>query len=374
MTDDEPLSAPKKAEGPNAEGLSHKPASCAKISAELPPEAAGARLDKALAAALDPKDAADHGLSRTRIRALIEQGRVRLGDALCRDPARKVAGGEAIEIAPPAPVPLGLAPEPIPLDIAHEDDELLVLDKPPGMAVHPAPGSETGTLVHALLAHCGATLSGVGGVERPGIVHRIDKDTSGLLVVAKTDRAHQGLAVQFAAHSVERRYRAIVWGAPDRGDPRLMGLASVSASDGAFRIETEIARARHDRKKMAVVAKGGKRAVTWGCARARFARAGERPLAALVECRLETGRTHQIRVHMAHVGHPLIGDPIYGRARPVGDPALAAAVASFGRQALHAGLLGFEHPVSGARLRFERPPPADFIGLLSELNAWASRS
>lgn len=349
------------------------------LRATLGEDAAGARFDKALAAALEPESAVALGLSRTRLRSLIEAGAVRVDGAPARDPARKMTGGELCEIDAPPPAPLDLVPETIPLDIAYEDADLLVVAKPAGMAVHPAPGAETGTLVHALLAHCGDGLSGVGGALRPGIVHRIDKDTSGLLVVAKSDRAHAGLSSQFAAHSVERLYQALVWGAPDRGDPRLMGLPSVSVVEGRFRIETELARAKFDRKKMAVVRSGGKRAVTWITPAARFVGAKGKSLAALVECRLETGRTHQIRVHMAHVGHPLLGDPIYGRAQAsriaaIDDADLAAALAKFDRQALHAAILGFVHPVSGETLRFEQAPPQDFADLLSRLNAFSAGS
>lgn len=325
----------------------------------LPPELAGERLDKALAAAAP----AGQGLSRSRIQALIAEGAATLGGLPIDDPRVKVRGGEEIEIALPPPAPARAQAEEIPLAIVYEDEDLIVIDKPVGLVVHPAPGARDGTLVNALLHHCGASLSGVGGEARPGIVHRIDKDTSGLLVVAKNDAAHQGLAVQFAAHSIERRYLAVTWGAPDAATARIGGLPGASwEPGGVLRIATRIGRSPSDRKKMAVVPDGGRMAVT----RARvLERMGEAPhfRAALVECRLETGRTHQIRVHLAHVGHPLIGDPVYGRRRAGADPALAG----FPRQALHAASLGFRHPLTGAELRFEAPPPADFEGLLTLL-------
>lgn len=334
----------------------------------------GERLDRALAAALDP----ELGFSRSRLRVLIEAGAL-AGEsgATLRDPSAKVKAAGALTLSPPPPRAARPQAEAIPLEILFEDDALLVINKPAGMAAHPAPGSETGTLVNAVLAHCGASLSGVGGELRPGIVHRIDKETSGLLVVAKSDRAHQGLAAQFAGHSIERVYQALVWGAPNRADPRLMGLRGLSfaplpgGEDGALwgRIETEIARSRTDRKKMAAVFKGGKRAVTWFRTVERYGETedgkdGARAAAALLECRLETGRTHQIRVHMAYAGHGLIGDPLYGRASASRKAALSAeaaeAVTNFTRQALHAGALGFHHPVSGKRLFFEIDPPLDF--------------
>ncbi|MFV0359947.1 RluA family pseudouridine synthase, partial [Tropicimonas sp.] len=282
---------------------------------------------------------------------------------------QKVGAGDRIEIALPEAAGVETAPESIPLDIIYEDDDLIVIDKPAGMVVHPAPGSPSGTLVNALLGHCGDTLSGVGGERRPGIVHRIDKDTSGLLVVAKSDAAHHGLAAQFEAHSVDRRYLALVHGVPDRADPRLSGIRGASW-DGAdiLRITTQIARHRHDRQRQAVVWAGGRHAVT----RARVVESfGAPPVAALVECRLETGRTHQIRVHMAHVGHALIGDPVYGgrrrlSARAVGEAA-ASAASGFPRQALHAATLGFIHPRSGEKLSFESAPPDDMATLTSLL-------
>ncbi len=260
-----------------------------------------------------------------------------------------------------------MEPEAIALDVVFEDDALIVIDKPAGMVVHPAPGSPEGTLVNALLHHFGGRLSGVGGTRRPGIVHRIDKDTSGLLVVAKSDAAHQGLAAQFAAHTAERAYGAVVHGVPDAGDPRLRGLAGVAFEPGGLlRITTELARHRTDRQRQAVVAHGGRRAVTRARVIESFGGA-----AALLECRLETGRTHQIRVHMAHAGHGLIGDPVYGGRRRLPARALppggAEAALAFPRQALHAGSLGFTHPVSGEWLRFDVPLPEDMRVLLAAL-------
>lgn len=299
-------------------------------------------------------------MSRTRLARLIDEGAVTLaGRALGAKDA--VNAGDVVEVALSAPAVSDIAGEPIPLVVAHEDDDLIVVDKPAGMVVHPAPGAPSGTLVNALVHHLGEGLSGVGGVARPGIVHRIDKDTSGLLVAAKTDAAHHALAAQFEAHTAERLYRAICHGAPSAGDPRLMGLAGVSADAGWVRIEAPLARHRTDRQRQAVVA-GGRRAVT----RLRVAR--DLQGAALIECRLETGRTHQIRVHLAHVGHPLIGDRTYGGRRrlPANHPGAEAARA-FGRQALHAATLGFAHPSDGRPMRFESPLPEDMNTLFTML-------
>lgn len=300
-------------------------------------------------------------LSRTRLARLIEEGAVlREGRPLgARDAVR---AGDAVEIRLPAPEETATRGEAIALVVRHEDDDLIVVDKPAGMVVHPAPGSPSGTLVNALIHHCGDSLSGVGGRRRPGIVHRIDKDTSGLLVAAKTDRAHHGLAAQFAAHGVERLYRAVCHGVPQASDPRLMGLPGVSAEEGGWlRIATGLARHRTDRQRQAV-APGGRHAVT----RLRVARAY--PASALVECRLETGRTHQIRVHLSHAGHPLLGDPVYGgrRRMPASAPG-AEAAQTFPRQALHAATLGFEHPATGRAMRFESALPADMAALLEAL-------
>ena len=301
-------------------------------------------------------------LSRSRLQALIEAGRVAAADgSALGDPRLRLAPGTEVVVSLPEPRPIAAAAEAIPLAIVYEDADLIVIDKPTGLVVHPAPGAPEGTLVNALLHHCGGTLSGIGGRLRPGIVHRIDKDTSGLLVVAKSDAAHQGLAAQFKAHDLERRYLAVAYGAPDAADPRLRGLAGISWEPGAvLRIEGRIGRHPGDRKRMAVLYAGGKPAVTRAKVLERFGPDGA-PAASLVECRLETGRTHQIRVHMAFAGHPLVGDAVYGRRRGAG------VLAAFPRQALHAASLGFTHPVSGEAMRFEAPLPEDFVGLLDAL-------
>lgn len=330
------------------------------IGADPPP-----RLDKALARDV-PEEA---NLSRSRLARLITEGAVSRAGQVVRDQKGRVASGEVYEIAVPAAVPTHMQAEPIPLDILFEDADLIVVNKPAGMVVHPAPGTPGGTLVNALLAHCGDTLSGVGGMQRPGVVHRIDKDTSGLLVVAKTDRAHHGLATQFAAHDVERVYRALVHGRPDAADPRLRGIRGAAFEDGnTLRITTQLARHRTDRQRQAVLFDGGRHAVTRARVLDDF---GTPPAAAMLECWLETGRTHQIRVHMAHVGHALIGDPTYGGHRRVSARALGAtaaqAVAAFPRQALHAEKLGFVHPVSHEMLRFQAQIPDDMADLLAML-------
>lgn len=322
------------------------------------------RLDKALALAV-PEAAA---LSRSRLARLIADGAVHGPGGVVRDGKARVAEGEAYSIAVPAPEPVETRPEAIPLVIAYEDDDLIVVDKPAGMVVHPAPGSPRGTLVNALLAHCGDSLSGIGGERRPGIVHRIDKDTSGLLVVAKSDRAHHGLAAQFEAHSAQRRYLALAHGVIDLADPRLRGTPGVSFEDGAtLKITSRLTRHATDRQRQAVYFDKGRHAVT----RARMVESfGTPPSAMLVECRLETGRTHQIRVHMAHAGLGLIGDPVYGGARRASVRSLgpaAEAVAAFPRQALHAASLGFDHPVTGEPLSFESALPPDMAGLLDIL-------
>lgn len=280
-----------------------------------------------------------------------------------------MSAGDRIDIEIAEPVAVATAAETIPLNVVHEDAVLIVVDKPAGLVVHPAPGSPSGTLVNALLAHCGDSLSGIGGERRPGIVHRIDKDTSGLLVVAKTDKAHAALAAQFAAHSVERRYRALVHGVPDAGDARLRGLPGVDVEPGGvIRIAARIGRHRTERQRQAVLATGGRHAVTRLRVIETFGTPGA---AALVECWLETGRTHQIRVHMAHLGHGLIGDAVYGGRRRVSEKAVgaaaAAAAAAFPRQALHAASLGFVHPETGEMLRFNSPLPADMAALIAAL-------
>lgn len=328
---------------------------------ETPPP----RLDKALARDV-PEDAA---LSRTRIAKLIERGAVFVNEEVQRDPRAVAVAGAKIDIDVEEAEESHIAPEAIPLNIVFEDADLIVVNKPAGMVVHPAPGSPSGTLVNALLGHCGDDLSGVGGMKRPGIVHRIDKDTSGLLVVAKSDAAHHGLAKQFEQHTVERYYRALVYGVPDANDPRLRGVKGASFEPGnILKLTTQLARHRTDRQRQAVLFHGGKHAVT----RARtVASYGTPPVLALMECWLETGRTHQIRVHMAHAGHALVGDPTYGGKRKLPkaalSPAAAEAVRGFPRQALHAAVLGFTHPISGDPIRFEAPLPADMHDLLASL-------
>lgn len=308
------------------------------IDVRLEPAHAGWRLDRALAAAVPT-------LSRERLKALIRSGAVEAaGKAVC-DPATKVRGEEAFRVAVPEPAAALNEPQDIPLTVVFEDEHLLVVDKPAGLVVHPAAGNLDGTLVNALLHHCAGSLSGIGGVARPGIVHRIDKDTSGLLVVAKTDVAHEGLARQFAAHSIERRYLAIVSGL-------------LKASEGI--VDAPLARSATNRKKIAIVEGGrGKRAVT------HWRRLNVLKDAALVECRLETGRTHQVRVHMASMGHPLIGDPVYGRAGKTHDKLLKEL--QFHRQALHAVELGFTHPVTKRRLSFSSRMPPDMQELFNRL-------
>lgn len=325
----------------------------------LPP----ARLDKALARDV-PEDAT---LSRTRLARMIAEGAVAVNGAVVTDNKAKVAEGDAITLTIEAAAETHMAPEDIPLDVRYEDDDLIVVNKPAGMVVHPAPGTPSGTLVNALLAHCGDRLAGVGGEKRPGIVHRIDKDTSGLLVVAKTDVAHAGLSAQFADHSVERRYQALCYGVPDAGDPRLRGVRGVSfETGGVMKITTQLARHKTDRQKQAVLFQGGRHAVTRARVQESFG-----DVVARVECQLETGRTHQIRVHMTHAGHGLIGDPVYGGKRklPKGviSEAAVAGISGFGRQALHAGLLGFVHPRDGEFRRFEADLPEDFADLCTVL-------
>jgi 23S rRNA pseudouridine1911/1915/1917 synthase len=299
---------------------------------------AGWRLDRALADALPT-------LSRERLKALINSGALEREGNAFRDPSAKVKGGENFVLRVPDPTPAHNEPQDIPLEIVFEDDHLLVVDKPPGLVVHPAAGNREGTLVNALLHHCAGRLSGIGGVARPGIVHRIDKDTSGLLVIAKTDVAHEGLAKQFAAHSIERRYLAIVNGVP-------------MVAEGS--VDAPLARSSFDRKKIAIVqGNRGKRAVT------HWKRLKPLRQAALVECRLETGRTHQVRVHMASIGYPLLGDPVYGRGKSVHRKLLNQL--DFHRQALHAAGLGFTHPVTKARLSFESALPSDMQELFTAL-------
>lgn len=329
---------------------------------ENPPD----RLDKALAR--DVPEAA--ALSRSRLARLIAEGAVTRSGNPVTDLKARVAAGETYAIDPGAPEDVATAAEAIPLKVVWEDDDLIVIDKPAGMVVHPAPGSHSGTLVNALLHHCGETLSGIGGERRPGIVHRIDKDTSGLLVAAKSDRAHHGLAAQFEAHSVARRYLAVVYGLPEVSDPRLHGVRGLTFEPaGVVRIATNIARHRTDRQRQAVTDHGGRHAVTRFRVLGWF---GAPPAASLVECWLETGRTHQIRVHLTHAGHALIGDPVYGGRRKLSPAAVGeagvAAAAAFPRQALHAASLGFDHPVTGEWLEFESPLPADMEALIAALD------
>jgi 23S rRNA pseudouridine1911/1915/1917 synthase len=319
---------------------------------EVPPEAAGTRLDRFLA---EQPEIVAASLSRTRLKALIEDGRLTIGPAPTRDAARKLAAGDRVSLAVPPPQPPEPQPENIPLDIRFEDAHLIVVDKPAGLVVHPAHGHESGTLVNALLGHCGDSLSGIGGVKKPGIVHRIDKDTSGLLVVAKTDAAHKGLSRLFEDHGrslgLMREYLAFVWGVPERA------RGTVEAPIGRHAIQ---------RERMAVVSEErGREAITHWELIESFG------VASLVACRLETGRTHQIRVHMAHIGHPLIGDATYGAGFKTKTallaPAARAVVEALGRQALHAATLGFEHPATREELLFESELPRDLTELREAL-------
>jgi 23S rRNA pseudouridine1911/1915/1917 synthase len=325
-------------------------------------DAKGQRLDRILAAALPT-------ISRSRLQALIRGGQVEADGMAMADPGFRLRGGETLVLTVPAAVAADPAGETIPLCVVYEDDHLVVIDKPAGLVVHPAAGHESGTLVNALIAHCGDSLSGIGGVKRPGIVHRLDKDTSGLLVIAKTDAAHAGLSEQFAAHGadgrLERAYLALVWGVP----ARIKGV-----------IDAALSRSAHNRVKIAVVPEGaGRHAVTHYEVLETFAdreaSAPDKnpPVASLVRLVLETGRTHQIRVHMAHIGHPLLGDPVYGKGFLTRAARLPEAardkLATLGRQALHAAELGFEHPVTRKALRFQSQLPADLEGLISSLRS-----
>jgi 23S rRNA pseudouridine1911/1915/1917 synthase len=303
---------------------------------------AGGRLDRLLAAALPQ-------YSRSRLKVLIEEGRVRSAGATIAEPAYRVKQGQRFAIFIPEAQPAVPAAQSIALAVVYEDEDVIVIDKPAGMVVHPAPGNSEGTLVNALLAHCGASLAGIGGVRRPGIVHRLDKDTSGLMVAAKTEAAHAALTRQFAARTVERAYDAVVWGMP-------------RPAEGT--IEGNIGRSPRNRKKMAVLAAAGRPALTRYRVVRRLGAA-----ASLVECRLATGRTHQIRVHMAYRGQPVNGDGLYGGGAPgsrrkTAGPAACEAIRALGRQALHARTLGFSHPRSAAMLRFESPLPRDINDLI----------
>jgi 23S rRNA pseudouridine1911/1915/1917 synthase len=319
----------------------------------IAPAEDGERLDRVLANRVSE-------LSRSRIKALVLAGQVTIAGTQVRDPGRKVRTDDAVAIAVPQPEPAAPRAEPIPLNVVYEDDAIIVIDKPSGLVVHPAAGNWTGTLVNALIAHCGDGLSGIGGVRRPGIVHRLDKDTSGLLVVAKTDRAHRKLAAQFADHGrtgpLERAYLAFVWGAPARPKGT---------------IDKPIDRHPQARDKMAVRA-GGRPAVTHWEVLERYPGTGGDTVASLLKCRLETGRTHQIRVHLAAIGHPLLGDSVYGpgfKTKASQLPQRAReALAALDRQALHAHILGLEHPITGEQLHFRSELPADLAALRCALS------
>jgi len=349
-----------KSPSPKAPGAGKAGADAVRCS--VSPADAGARLDRFLADALASREDAGHtntgylppALSRSRIKALLQDGMVSKDGATISDPAHRVKPDETYTVRLPPPEDATAKPQDIALTVVFEDADLLVIDKPAGLVVHPGPGQPDSTLVNALLAHCGDSLSGIGGVRRPGIVHRLDKDTSGLIVVAKNDETHRALSAQFAGRTIERAYLAVVWGVP----VPLTG-----------RIEGNIGRHPRQRKKMAVVADTrGKPAATNYKVLQRFGDG-----ASLIECRLETGRTHQIRVHLDHIGHPLIGDPVYGRRTAAREKALPtgtdAAVRAFSRQALHARLIGFEHPKTGKRLKFECTPPHDMEALVRLLGS-----
>ncbi len=324
------------------------------ISVVAPAAAAGQRLDAVLAEAID-------GLSRSRLKSLIVDGHLSLDGVALRQPSRKVAAGERFILMVPDAAPAIPQGQDIALDILFEDAELIVIDKPAGLVVHPAPGNPDRTLVNALIAHCGPSLTGIGGVRRPGIVHRLDKDTSGVMVAAKSAAAHASLSAQFAARSVDRAYRAIAFGAP-----------KPAAGD----IETLIGRSPRNRKKMAVVNRNGKPALTHYQTE-RLLGPAHAPLASVLTCKLSSGRTHQIRVHLTHIGHPLIGDPVYGRTQsrrrsrhgaPVSSQA-RAVMAAFPRQALHAFRLGLDHPTNGKRLYFKTLLPNDMVTLIDNLDS-----
>jgi len=317
-------------------------------------DAAGARLDQWLSAALGPD------FSRNRVQTLIRQGAVTVNGAAVTETKRKMTAGETVAVEMPEPEPAEPQGEDIPLDILHEDDQLIVINKPAGLVVHPGAGNWTGTLVNALIHHCGDSLSGIGGVKRPGIVHRLDKDTSGVMVVAKIDKAHKALSEAFADHGrdgdLERAYVALVWNIP----ARVSGV-----------IDAPLGRAA-DRIRRAVVPEGrddARHAITHYTVLERYGEKDRETVkAALVECRLETGRTHQIRVHMAHIGHPLVGDPDYGmsfrtKANRLPEP-LKAEVDNLSRQMLHARLLAFRHPDTHMMMRFEAPMPGDMDGIV----------
>ena len=323
------------------------------------------RLDKALS-----RDApAQADLSRTRLARLITEGHVEIDGIVVKNPTSTVSEGQLVKVLLPPPEPIETLPQKIKLDIIYEDDDLLVVNKNAGMVVHPAPGSPKDTLVNALLFHCQNSLSGIGGEKRPGIVHRIDKDTSGLLVVAKNDKSHHGLAKQFEQHSVERVYHAFCHGVPDVASPRLKGVKGVSFEVGSVvKISTHLARHKHDRQRQTVLFEGGRHAVTRFKVLEKF---GKPQVVSLIECWLETGRTHQIRAHMAHLGHSLIGDATYGRRKKISYKALNEngfiSVNKFNRQALHASLLGFIHPSTGKHMKFSVAMPLDMQNLATGL-------
>jgi 23S rRNA pseudouridine1911/1915/1917 synthase len=320
-----------------------------RLTAEAHAEHEGLRLDRFLSDLLPQ-------LSRTRVQALIREGHVTSRGATIEEVKYRVKPGDRFALAVPPAAETSLRGETIPLDVIYEDDALIVIDKPAGLVVHPGAGNPRGTLVNALIAHCGDSLSGIGGVARPGIVHRLDKDTSGLMVVAKTDQAHRGLAAQFADHGrsgdFERGYLALVWGAPHLPHGR---------------IEAPIGRHPTSRTKMAVLPGKGRESVTHWRVLERFGPKNA-PVASLIECRLETGRTHQVRVHLAHIGHPLVGDPLYGRGfkSKLGKLSgkLQSKLTSLNRQALHATHLAFVHPASGTLLRFNSPLPRALIEIV----------
>ncbi len=323
------------------------------VTLEVAAADAGQRLDRFLAASMP-------ALSRSRLQALIRSGSVSDQQGTIGDPGRRVKPGERIHVDVPPAEPAVPAAEAIPLRVVFEDKHLIVIDKPAGLVVHPAAGHQSGTLVNALLAHCGDSLSGIGGVKRPGIVHRLDKLTSGLLVAAKTDAAHKGLSEQFSAHGADgrlhRAYLALIWGVTERR----RGL-----------IDAPLARSEKNRTKIAIAPRGGRHAVTHYEVQETFACGTNKVVAALIKLELETGRTHQIRVHMAHIGHPVIGDPVYGTGFKSSDRMLPesvqVAIANLGRQALHAAELGFEHPVTGRALAFSSPLPEDIAAVRAAL-------
>jgi len=325
--------------------MSQSPLPVGPLSFSFAPALAGQRIDRALAEAMGT-------ISRSRVKTLIAEGRLRCGDRTVREPSDPARPGETYTLDMPAPAPARPQPQAIPFTILYEDPDLIVLDKPAGLVVHPAPGNPDGTLVNALLAHCGPGFTGIGAERRPGIVHRLDKDTSGVMVAAKTQLANDALTAAFAARAIDRAYLALCWGIP---------------SPLTGEIESPVGRDSRDRKRMAVVARGGKPALT------RYAtlRAWH-TAAALLQCRLATGRTHQIRVHLASRGHPLVGDPLYLRRIPAAarglDEPRRQILLDFPRQALHAATLGFIHPRTGQRMHFEAALPEDMGGLLTTLD------